>query len=137
MAIRSIFADTGYFIALLSPVDSLHSRAMKLAKTLATKRTAIVTTEAVLIETLDGFARYDYRSVAATLVKEFENDPDVEVVPTTTARFKLAHALYSDRADKTWGMTDCISFVVMREKKIKQALTADRHFIQAGFEALL
>ena len=137
MVIRSIFADTGYFIALLSPVDLLHVRAMKLAKTLAAKRTAIVTTEAVLIETLDGFARYHYRSVAAKLVKELENDSDVEVVPTTSARFKLAHELYSDRADKTWGLTDCISFVVMRERKIKQALTADRHFIQAGFEGLL
>ena len=137
MAIHSIFADTGYFIAILSPTDSLHTRAIKVAKTLAAKRTAIVTTEAVLIETLDGFARYHHRSIAAILVRELENDSDVDIVPTTTARFRAAHELYSDRADKTWGMTDCISFVVMQERKIKQSLTTDRHFVQAGFEALL
>ena len=69
---------------------------------------------------LSHVARSISRSVAAKLVKELENDSDVEVVPTTTARFKLAHELYSDRADKTWGMTDYISFVVMRERKISK-----------------
>lgn len=137
MATRSLFADTGYFIALLSQSDALHEKALKLAKALAAKRVELVTTEAVLIETLDGFARYRYRSIAAMLIRELENDSDVEIMTTTTARFKAALELYNDRIDKTWGMTDCISFVVMREKRIKQALTADRHFVQAGFEVLL
>ena len=92
---------------------------------------------AVLIETLDGFARYRHRAIASVLVDELEKDADVEIITTTTARFRAALKVYNDRPDKTWGMTDCISFVVMREKKIKQALTADRHFVQAGFEALL
>ena len=48
-----------------------------------------------------------------------------------------ALALYRDRADKTWGMTDCISFVVMRDHNLSDALTADRHFAQAGFAPLM
>jgi len=137
MATHSIFADTGYFIALLSQADTLHGKAHRLSKNLATKRVHIVTTEAVLIETLDGFARYHHRAIASALVDELEKDADVEIIPTTTARFRAALKIYNERPDKTWGMTDCISFVIMREKKIKQALTADRHFVQAGFEALL
>jgi hypothetical protein len=45
--------------------------------------------------------------------------------------------LFRQRADKAWGLTDCISFVVMREREIPEALTADEHFEQAGFVALL
>ena len=45
--------------------------------------------------------------------------------------------LMASRADKDWSLTDCISFVVMQEKGIEAALTADRHFEQAGFKALL
>ena len=137
MALRAVFADTGYFIALLSQNDALHGRALKWATTLASKRTPIVTSESVLIETLDGFARFQHRSIAAELLSELEQDTDVEIVPASTERFRAAFELYRRRADKTRGMTDCISFVIMRERKIKQALTADRHFVQAGFEVLL
>ncbi len=137
MALRAVFADTSYFIALLSQADALHDRALKRATALAAKRTPIVTSEAVLIETLDGFARFQHRSIAAELLSELEQDTDVEIVPTSTERFRAAFELYRQRANKSWGMTDCISFVIMRERKIKQALTADRHFVQAGFEALL
>jgi uncharacterized protein len=134
---RSIFADTGYFIALLSQDDALHGRALKLATTLAARHTQLVTTEAVLIETLDGFARHQRRTLAAAFMREMEGDPDITVLPTTTNRYRLGLDLYIARLDKTWGMTDCISFAVMREQKLKQALTADKHFVQAGFEALL
>ena len=46
-------------------------------------------------------------------------------------------ALYAERPDKDWSLTDCISFVVMRTMDITEALTGDRHFEQAGFTALL
>ena len=46
-------------------------------------------------------------------------------------------ALYAERPDKDWSLTDCISFVVMRKMDITEALTGDRHFEQAGFTALL
>ena len=43
---------------------------------------------------------------------------------------------YQDRPDKEWGLTDCVSFVLMEREAITEALTADEHFRQAGFEAL-
>ncbi|PYP86948.1 MAG: hypothetical protein DMF61_12200 [Blastocatellia bacterium AA13] len=48
-----------------------------------------------------------------------------------------AIALSSPKDDKEWGITDCISFVVMRERRLTKALTTDRHFQQAGFRTLL
>lgn len=41
------------------------------------------------------------------------------------------------RSDKDWSLTDCISFMIMTENAMKEALTGDRHFEQAGFVALL
>jgi len=45
--------------------------------------------------------------------------------------------LYTSRSDKEWSLTDCISFVVMKERGLTDALTPDRHFEQAGFKILL
>jgi len=59
------------------------------------------------------------------------------VVPLSEALFRQSFDLYRQRLDKEWGLTDCISFVVMQERGITEALTADHHFRQAGFLALL
>jgi predicted nucleic acid-binding protein len=61
----------------------------------------------------------------------------IEVVPVSRALYERAFALYRGRNDKDWGMTDCVSFVVMEDRGIRQALTADDHFRQAGYQALL
>ena len=66
-----------------------------------------------------------------------EDDPYTEVVPETTDLFKEGLKLYSSRPDKGWSLTDCLSFVVMKERGILDALTSDHHFNQAGFHALL
>ena len=53
------------------------------------------------------------------------------------ANVQEAIELYNNRPDKSWSLTDCTSFILMRSRGITQALTADRHFEQAGFTALL
>ena len=45
-------------------------------------------------------------------------------------------ALYKQMDDKQWGLVDCISFVIMRERGVTEALTSDHHFVQAGFRVL-
>lgn len=62
---------------------------------------------------------------------------NVNVVPLTPDLLGRALQLYAARPDKDWGLTDCVSFEVMRERGIEEALAADQHFIQAGFRALL
>ena len=64
-------------------------------------------------------------------------DPDIETVTVDTPLLERALALYGSRSDKDWGLTDCISFVVMREHGLIGVLTTDRHFAQAGFHNLL
>lgn len=65
------------------------------------------------------------------------NDDDVEILSVDSELFSKALKFYSSRIDKEWGLTDCISFVVMKDRKLKDALTSDHHFEQAGFQALL
>ena len=65
------------------------------------------------------------------------DDPNIEIVSVDAALFERALALYGERMDKEWGLTDCLSFVVMQERNLTQALTTDRHFSQAGFANLL
>ena len=62
---------------------------------------------------------------------------DIEIVPASSELFSKGFAFFTSRPDKDWSFTDCISFVVMRERGITNALTADHHFEQAGFVALL
>jgi uncharacterized protein len=96
-----------------------------------------VTTEAVLTEIGNSLAGRRWRSEAITLLQRLRSAPDIEIVPMTADLFDRAVDLYTSRRDKEWGLTDCISFVVMQDRGITEALAADQHFVQAGFRALL
>jgi predicted nucleic acid-binding protein len=63
--------------------------------------------------------------------------PELQIVRLTPELFDRAVALYARRPDKEWSLTDCISFIVMQDHDIVEALTADRDFVQAGFQVLL
>lgn len=128
------FADTSFYVAAVNPRDALHARANEQAERL---RGTIVTTEYVLIETGNWLARSDDRQVFLELVKQIRADRRTTVVPGSSALFERGLELYAHRPDKDWSLTDCISFVVMRERGVIDALTADHHFEQAGFTVLL
>ena len=70
-------------------------------------------------------------------MESIEADPNVEVVLLTHSLYSLASSLFKQRDDKEWGLVDCISFIVMQDRGIADALTTDTHFQQAGFRALL
>jgi predicted nucleic acid-binding protein len=132
-----VFADTGYWIALLNPRDELHKRAREVSAALGS--TQIVTSEWVLMELLNSFAERgtQFRAVVSRTVAAIRDTPGVIVVPQTSASFVDAFQLYQDRSDKNWSITDCSSFLIMRQYGIDAALTYDRHFEQANFKALL
>jgi uncharacterized protein len=132
-----IFADTGYWIALLNRHDQLHHRAIELSQTL--QPTKIVTTELVLIELLNDFgSRHPIlRSIAINTLQALRSDPKIQIIPQTPERFQSAFTLYAQRPDKAWSLTDCLSFIIMTEQNITSALSYDQHFRQAGFEALM
>jgi predicted nucleic acid-binding protein len=133
----AVFADTSYWIALLNPRDSLHSKAFTLSTFL--RRTQIVTSEMVLVELLNDFSGRgkDFRRTAVDLVEDLRRDPQVIIVPQSSGQFQHALLFYAERSDKTWGITDCSSFQIMDRKRLTRALTHDRDFQQAGYQALL
>ncbi|HEX9975089.1 MAG TPA: type II toxin-antitoxin system VapC family toxin [bacterium] len=132
-----VFLDAAYAIALSSPTDQYHKRAKALAEQLEADGTQLVTTRAVVLEIGNALAKQRYRAAAIDLLNSLETDPDVEIVPISEGLYKQAFQLYQERLDKEWGITDCISFIVMQDRGLIKALTTDEHFKQAGFQALL
>lgn len=70
-------------------------------------------------------------------MREIYNSPEYLVLPATPELFEAGLQLYQQRPDKEWALTDCISFHVMQERGLTNALAYDHHFEQAGFVALL
>jgi uncharacterized protein len=133
----AVFADTGYWVALINRADSLHNKASSLSKSLC--RARVVTTGLVLVEILDFFAEDGpkWRRAAATLVNDIKRNANVSVVDGTPGLFWEAFTLYENRSDKGWSLGDCASFIVMEQYSLTEALAHDIHFVQAGFRALL
>ncbi len=132
-----VFLDAAYAIALSVPRDQYHQRAISLADELENAKTRLITTRAVLLEIGNALSKQRYRQAAIKLLDAIETDPNIEIVPLTESLYTRAFHLFCNRPDKEWGLTDCVSFVVMREQKLTEALTTDAHFQQAGFLALL
>lgn len=91
----------------------------------------------ILLEVGDGFARANRRARGTALLSLFANDPAYEFYPYSHELIAAAVDRYCSHSDKQWGLTDCVSFEVMQREFITDALTADVHFQQAGFRALL
>jgi predicted nucleic acid-binding protein len=132
-----VFLDASYAIALVNIDDALHRVALALAQHIAKHRTTLVTTRPVLLEIGDGLSKPRYRQVASELLASIDRDPKVEIVELTETLYHSAFELYRGRQDKGWGMTDCVSFIVMRSQGMTDALTHDIHFEQAGLRALM
>jgi len=140
MSAERFFLDTSFLQALYSREDQLHQRALEWNRRVVRAR-QVVSTEAVMIELGNALSAID-RARAAEAVERFLNASSanggvVRIVPVDSALLRRGLRFYSSRRDKDWGLTDCISFEVMREMGLTDALTADRHFVQAGFRAML
>ena len=132
-----VLVDTGPLVAVVSPTDQYHQRAVELAKYLESNGIRLITTRAVSLEIGNALAKQRYRGAAIILLSALDADPNIEVIPLSDLLYKQAFEMYQQRHDKEWGMTDCVSFVLMQDRGLTDALTADDHFRQAGFRALL
>jgi len=128
-----IFVDTAFVIALINQRDQYHQQASELADRFGGY--SLLTTDAVLLEIGNALAR-GYKQEAIEVIEQFLASDEVEIKRLTPYLFEQAFELYKQYRDKDWSLVDCISFVAMREAGISQALTFDRHFVQAGFEVL-
>jgi predicted nucleic acid-binding protein len=134
---KTVFADTGYWIAMVNPKDELHQKARTITRYLMPLR--IVTSEMVFTEVLNAFSAEGtrFRRASVMLIEQSRSNPNIEIVPQTTELFASALELYDRRLDKGWSHTDCASFQIMQQQNIVEALAYDKHFEQAGFVALL
>jgi len=137
MASNEVFLDAAYAIALSVSNDQRHEQAMALRAELKLAPKRLVTTRAVLLEIGNALAKSRYRAAAIQLLESLERDPNVEIMEMSEELYDRAIRLYRDRLDKEWGITDCVSFVVMQDRGLTSALTTDEHYQQAGFRALL
>jgi predicted nucleic acid-binding protein len=137
MVASELFLDSGYAIALAADSDQLHSLAVDLSIDIEQKSRRLVTTRAVLLEIGNSLSKLRFRAAAVALLSSLAADPTIEIVPLSDDLYREAFDLFRERGDKEWGLTDCVSFLVMRARGLTEALTADIHFEQAGFRALL
>jgi predicted nucleic acid-binding protein len=134
---RETFVDTSGFFSLLVARDEMHDRAAKILRAAEERQAAFVTTDYVLDETatlllarglghlVDPFLQSTLRSQACAI--EWTGPDD----------FARAAAFLAKHIDQGWSFTDCVSFLAMKKRKLRAALTKDQHFVQAGFDALL
>jgi predicted nucleic acid-binding protein len=133
---KTVFADSHYWIALIRPGDQW-ADAAKVARSLLGDA-LIVTTDGVLVEFLTALSRGEYmRKQAAKMVRAILENPNVKVIPQTRESFLKGLAFYENRSDKGYSMTDCISMNVMKAESLAEVLTNDRHFEQEGFTVLI
>ena len=130
----AVFADAFYFVACLNRADQHHRKAVAFANQFTGK---IITTWCVLTETADALAASNGRTKVRGFITALEADPAVIVAGADPEFLRRGLQRYDERPDKSWSLTDCVSFVVMEDFSLTDALTGDRHFEQAGFRALL
>ena len=134
---NAVFADTGYWIALMDSDDPLHQRALQAEDNY--KLQPIITSEWVLAELLNGVARRGQfrRRQVLLIISGILNAQNVLVVPANTHSFWSAVELYEQYLGQRWSLIDCTSFVIMKDLGIQDALAHDRDFAAAGFRPLL
>ena len=131
---KTVFADSFYFFALVNDRDPAHQRALSF---LQTYRGRLLTTAWVLIELGDGLSKPAHRDSFLATLNLLKTEPNVSLVGCSDELLEAGIDLYRERPDKSWSLTDCISFVAMEREGLTEALTGDKHFEQAGFVALL
>ncbi|MBE9248869.1 type II toxin-antitoxin system VapC family toxin [Dolichospermum sp. LEGE 00240] len=130
-----LFLDTVFIQALLNKNDQYHTQAKALLPRVK-NAVEVWVTEAVLIEVGNALSAVN-RTASVQFINQCYQTDNIKVVSVDTSLLMRALELYHSRQDKNWGLTDCISFIVMQEQGLIYAVTADIHFVQAGFVALL
>jgi predicted nucleic acid-binding protein len=128
------FVDSTFLVALLNPKDQWHSLARSVAGPLDEP---LLTTMWVLVEVGDALSIGNNRDLFVRFIDRLSAQPQWEMVAASPEWFERGLELFRARADKEWSLTDCISFAVMKQRGITEALTHDHHFEQAGFRILL
>ncbi len=128
------FVDTAFVVALVNQNDQFHAQAAELSKKYENE--PLIMTDMILFEIGNALAR-NYKHEAVQIIKAFRSSAQTLIIELNSALLGRAFDMYEKYDDKSWGMVDCLSFVVMQDYEIKDALTSDYHFKQASFNILM
>ena len=132
---KQIFMDTAFLLAVIDTSDIYHNLALECYKKFIENKWSVTTTESVLVEIGNGLSKIRWRQIAHKWITRIQKSKTIfNIISTTTDVLNKAIDLYGSRLDKEWGLTDCISFIVMDEHNLFRALTVDNHFKQAGYK---
>lgn len=137
---ETVLWDTAAFVALGNRDDVWYTTAVSVSQQLARNKALILVTDAVLTEVVNTFSKSTWRPMARQLIEAVHRSIEMgaaQLVHVDEDLWQRGWQLFLERPDKDWSLTDCISFVVMRERAVTLAFTSDRHFEQAGFTRLL
>ena len=134
-----LFVETAGWAEIIDNKQSQHLAATALYQTARQRRRRFITTNYVLAELIALLTRPMRlpRSQIVMVVGRLRTSPHVEIIYVDPILDELAWQLLAARQDKVWSLADCVSFVVMQQRGITEALTTDHHFEQAGFVSLL
>jgi len=137
---RRVFLDTSGLVAATFHPQTGHGGADRELARLKTEGVPLVLHQGIVIELFDTLSTLALREEALRLAARIEIEARaerVQIFDLSADLLEAGKALFAKRADKEWGLTDCISFVLMRELGIHEAFSLDHHFEQAGFVLLI
>lgn len=134
---NEIFIDTSGFFAMLASDDDCHAAAVKIVAAARNRKRPFVTSDYVLDETATLLKARRKTHLLAQLYGRLDASRACRIEWTDSARFDEVRTFFLKHADQEWSFTDCLSFCVMSEFRLRDALTKDVHFRQAGFMPLL
>jgi predicted nucleic acid-binding protein len=133
--VNALFVDTAGWVACADGADPANEKAI-VARDAALRRGVLVTTDYVVDETLTLLRRRLGLAATEAWWALIDGSSRVRWEWIDPARAEKARRLFFGHEDKTFSFTDCTSFVVMQELRLKRALTTDRHFRQMRFEVV-
>ena len=137
MASRDAFVDTSGLYALINRNDPAHGAARVAVGRLLRDGRRLVVTDYIIDESATLAKARGGAQLAGRVLELIEQSHGLRVEWIRPERFEATKAFFRRHADHGYTFTDCSSFVVMRELRLAQALTSDRHFAEAGWEVLL
>jgi uncharacterized protein len=137
MAAGDVRMDSAGFLALWDASDEHHGSAVRLQGELMRKRRRFFVTDYIVDESTTLLLVRHNHAAAAGFLDTIERSEALQLEWTDSERFYAAAALFRKDSDKAWSFTDCVSFITMRELRIRDAFSTDQDFKQAGFVPLL
>jgi hypothetical protein len=133
---KIIFADSFYWIALLSPKDTWHSRVIEWSQ--SSPDVSLVITDGIIDEIFAHFSKQGdiLRGKVIELYQNILDEPNIQLIAYNQELRQAGIELYQKRSDKGYSLTDCISMIIMKKLNISEVLTNDKHFSQEGFTIL-